>query len=122
MTWLAAVLALGIFAWSLKRSRAMECAGEALSTARVAMATLLDPALPDEHKERAARSSSMRMFGHAATITFRLTFALLIPVAFLAALIIARILNATSLIATLESWQMILTSTVVITVVLLWKR
>jgi hypothetical protein len=100
----------------------MECAGEAVSTARGAMATLLDPALTDDDKERAARATSLRMFGHAASITLRLAIALLVPLAFLAALVIARILNATALIDTLESWQMILTSMIVVTAALLWKR
>jgi hypothetical protein len=62
------------------------------------------------------------MFGHAASITLRLAVALLVPLAFLAALVIARILNATALIDTLESWQMILTSMIVVTAALLWKR
>ncbi len=122
MTWFAVALALGIFAWSLKRSRAMECAGEAVSTARVAMATLLDPALPDEDKERSARASSAKMFGHAATVTLRLAVALLVPLAFLALLVVARILNAASLITTLESWPMIVASTLVVGIALLWKR
>jgi hypothetical protein len=122
MTWFAVAVALGIFAWSLKRSRAMECAGEAVSAARGAMATLLDPALTDEDKERAARNSSLQMFGHAATITVRLALALIVPVAFLAVLVVARILNATILVNTLESWPMILASTIVVTVALLWKR
>src|SRR5580692_11307397 len=103
MTWFAVAVALGIFAWSLKRSRAMECAGEAVSAARGTMATLLDPALTDEDKERAARNSSLQMFGHAATITVRLALALIVPVAFLAVLVVARILNATILVNTLES-------------------
>lgn len=122
MNWFAAAVALGIFAWSLKRSRAMECAGAAVSTARGAMTTLFDPALTDDDKEKAARATSLQMFGHAATITLRLAFALLVPLAFLAVLVTARILNATSLINTLESWPMILASTVVVTAALLWKR
>jgi hypothetical protein len=122
MTWLAAAVALAIFAWSLKRSRAMECAGAAVSTARSAMATLLDPALTDEDKERAARASSLVMFGHAATVTLRLALALMVPLVFLAALVIARIFDASSLIKTLESWPMILASLIVVTVALLWKR
>jgi hypothetical protein len=122
MTWIAVAVALGIFAWSLKRSRAMECAGEAVSTARCAMATLLDPALTDDDKERAARNSSLQLFGHAAGITLRLALALLVPVAFLAVLVIARILSATALVNTVESWPMILASTIVVIVALLWKR
>jgi hypothetical protein len=122
MNWVAAAVALGIFAWSLKLSRAMESAGEAVSTARGAMAALLDPSLTDEDKERSARTTSLRMFGHAATITLRLGLALLVPVVFLAVLVAARILNATSLINTLESWQMILASTIIVTAALLWKR
>jgi hypothetical protein len=122
MTYLAIAGALALFVWSLKRSRAVEKTSLAVTTARTAMASLLDPSLSDDEKERAARASSLQLFAHSASIALRLAIALAIPTAFLGALIFVKILRLPALISVLESWPMIAASTIAVGAVLLWKR
>ena len=122
MTYLAIAAALGLFVWSLKWSHAVDRTMLAVTTARTAMASLLDPALSDDEKERAARASSAQLFAHSASIVLRLAMALAVPAVFLAALILARFLDLRSLIAVLESWPVIAASFVAVSAVLLWKR
>jgi hypothetical protein len=122
MTYLAIAAALGLFIWSLRWSHAVDRTMLAVTAARTAMASLLDPALSDDEKERAARASSAQLFVHSASIALRLALALAVPTSFLAALILARILQLTSLVAVLESWPVIAASFVLVGAALLWKR
>ncbi|MGH6875884.1 MAG: hypothetical protein ACREHV_00745 [Rhizomicrobium sp.] len=122
MTYPAIAAALVLFFWSLKRSRAIERTVLAVTTARMAMASLLDSAVSDEEKERTARASSARLFVHSASIALRVALSLAVPTVFLAVLILARILRLTSLIAVLESWPVIAASFLVVGAALLWKR
>ncbi len=121
MSYLAVAIALGLFIWSFRRSRAAESTGSAVLAAKSAMASLLDPALGDEEKERAARASSGKLLMLSASIAARLVLALAVPTIFLAGLIAAKILNLTSIVNILESWPLIVTSTIVIGAALFWK-
>ena len=122
MTYLAIAAALALFVWSLKRLRAIERATAAIATARTAVGTLLDPGLGDDEKERVARASSVQLFRYSGSIALRLAFAVAIPAIFLASLVYSRLLQTPTLVNALESWEVLLASTIAVGAVLLWKR
>ena len=122
MIYLATAVSLVLFVWSLRWSRAVETAGNAVKFARSAMATLFDATLSDDEKERAARASSRRLAIDAVMILARLAMAIAVPLAFFALLIVVRVISLAPLLIMLESWTFIAASTIAIGAALIWQR
>jgi len=122
MIYLATAVSLGLFVWSLRRSRAVETAGSAVALAKSATAKLLDGSLSDAEKERAARISAARLLVHSAAIPARLALAAMPPLAFLALLVAMGAVDFASLAQVLESWAFLAVSTPVFLAALLWRR
>ena len=122
MIYLATAVSLVLFVWSLRWSRAVETAGNAVTFARSAMATLFDATLSDDEKERAARASSRRLAIDAVMILARLAMAIAVPLAFFTLLIVVRVISLAPLLIMLESWTFIAASTIAIGAALIWQR
>lgn len=122
MTYLAAGLAVVLFALGLKWSRAAQSAGSALALAKRAMTTLLDARLSDDEKERVARAASLRLLSAAARILGGFALAAAAALAFLGLAVASRLVGVAALVAVAESWTFLGFSTVVVSTALLWRR
>ena len=114
MIWFALAISVGLFVLSLKWSRAVETAGNAMGIARHAMAILSDKTLSDDEKERAARESSGKLLLLGLAIAARLVLALAVPALFLGLLVALHLVALSAVAAALESWTFLVASAIVI--------
>lgn len=121
MIYTAAAVSLALFVWALRRSRAVETAGAAVTQAKSAVAMLRDATLSDGEKERRARASSLQLFAQALAIVARLAGALAIPLVFLLLLMALHLLSVGPLLEFLESWKFAVVSSVAVVAALAWR-
>lgn len=122
MIYLAAALLLALFCWSLRRSGAVESAGNAVGIARSAFATLRDRALSDDEKERAARAFSARLLAQGVAIFGRLALAAALPLGLVLLLLLGGVVSLAALTGVLESWTFLTLSTAAVAAALFWRR
>jgi hypothetical protein len=122
MTYFALAVSLALFAWGLRRSRAMETALGAIAVARNTTAALLDARLSDAEKERAARNAAGRLLIQAGAILARFALALTAPLAFLALFVALHLVGAAAVLRTLGSWEFAAVWSGITVVVLVWRR
>jgi hypothetical protein len=115
---LAASLVCGVFLLACIALRLVSVAGAIIDTAGKALAAMRDEALDDDAKERVARSAAISLFGGFLSVVWRTAAAVLTSLAVLYGGEWLGLFDADAAITTLASWEFIVATTVVITV--LW--
>lgn len=118
MNLLAASLVCIVFLLACIALRLVPVAGDIVRTAGGALATMRNPALDDDAKEQAARSAAIGLFGGFLSIVWRTAAAVAASLVVLYAGDWLGIFDADAVMTTLASWEFIVGTTVVITV--LW--
>ena len=106
------VLAFMVACYAL---RIIAVARRVLRVARQSLATIRDPALDDEAKEKAAQRGAVALFGGFLSITLRSLVAVLASSAVLIAADLTGVVPAAATIDVLGSWEFIAATTVALT-------
>ena len=107
MTYVAAALAVAVFVGVFERLGIVDVARRTVGTSRSAGATLIDPSLSDEEKERALRGASVSLVRDFLRIGFSGALALAASVIPVAVLHVAGLAEMEATLAWLGTWQAI---------------
>ncbi|MEZ5863115.1 MAG: hypothetical protein R3D25_03225 [Geminicoccaceae bacterium] len=118
MTLLAACIVCIVFLLACIALRLVPVASAIVATSGKALATMRDPTLDDDAKEQAARSAAIGLFGGFLSIVWRTAAAVAASLAVLYGGDWLGIFNVDAVMAMLASWEFIIATTVVITI--LW--
>ena len=120
---LAVVLAsLALFVISFRLAGILPLALQAISRAHGAASVLVDSTKTDDEKERAARDTSIVLFGSFAMITALTVVALVPSIVWLALAVLAGLTNTAGLLSALLSWPAIVAALVFFAIDYLIRR
>lgn len=117
MNLLAASLVCLVFLLACIALRLVPVAGAIVDTAGKAMATMRDRTLDDDAKEQAARSAAIGLFGGFLSIVWRTAAAVGASMALLYGGDWLGIFDADAAMTTLVSWEFIIATTILITII-----
>lgn len=122
VAYIGAVLIIVGFSWLLVRLGLVERAKDIAGISRKAMATLSDPKLDDDAKEKALRQHSIALFSRFFTLTFGLCAALGLPILVIWLLSLAHIWSFEDVMLASVSWPILLGGLLLFVAVLMVPR
>lgn len=118
----AAIFLVIAFIWILKISRIVENSARVVSITRNSIADLRNPALDDDAKEAAMQTHAKHLFGLFFLITIAGASAVLAPLGVIWVLDRFDLLSLDGVVGVTLSWQFLLASTLVISLLLFAAR